>query len=111
MIEQDLRRAAEAFLEKPSSEVLQLLVKMLRATEDLNIKIRKDVMENAVLEGLEEKVVPQIVALGDIKRDLEEYRKIRKIVDIIEELNISSRRYAGLLEEYERKVATFLKGA
>ncbi len=109
-IEEDLRRESQAFAENPTAESLRLLSAMLGVVEELNINMRKDVMENTILEGLEEKVVPEIVSLGDPEKDLEEYRRISKMLEEVEYLNISKRRYLRLLKEFERKVAPFSEG-
>ncbi len=103
LITEDLLAEAEAIRGDLSPGHFSNVVQILAIGKALGLSLRRDLVENIVLEVLEEKVVPWIEALSDPRRDREDYNAIMEILDYAERLNFSRRRYSGLLAAFAAK--------
>ena len=97
LFDAELKEQAQAFEQEPSRQELDTVRSILRVAESLNVKPRKYVVENRILDALKEKIVPRLEELK-IRKNLEEYKRIRGILDMLSDLNISGERYVSILE-------------
>lgn len=102
LITEDLLSEAEAIRGDLSAKHFQNVIAILDIGRQLGLSLRRDLVENIVLEILEEKVMPWIKSLKDPRRDREDYGAIMEILDYAERLNFSRRRYAAMLEDFEK---------
>lgn len=105
LLTEDALAEGEAVRGDLAARHFQNVIAILEIGKELGLSIRRDLVENIVLEILEEKVVPWIKALSDPVRDRDDYNTILEILDYAERLNFSRRRYMAMLEEFSGKVA------
>jgi hypothetical protein len=104
LITEDLLSEAEAVRGDLSPRHLTNVVSILEIGGQLGLSLRRDLVENIILEVLEEKVVPWIRSLSDPRRDREDYNAIMEILDYAEKLNFSRRRYVAMLEGFKARL-------
>ena len=102
LVTEDLLAEAEAVRGDLSPRHLYNVVTILDVGGQLGLSLRRDLVENLILEVLEEKVVPWIQSLRDPQRDKGDYYAIMEILDYAERLNFSRRRYLAMLEPFVR---------
>jgi len=102
LMTEDLLAEAEAVRGDLSPSHFSNVIAILEIGKQLGLSLRRDLVENIVLEILEEKIVPWIGSLSDPQRDRQDYNAIMEILDYAEKLNFSRRRYASMLEKFAR---------
>jgi len=111
LVTEDLLAEAEAVRGDLSPRHFKNVLAILDAGRELGLSLRRDLVENIILEVLEEKVVPWIMSLKDPQRDGDDYNAITEILDCAEKLNFSRRRYAAMLAPFASALATSGKSA
>ncbi len=105
LVTEDLLAEAEAIKGDLGPRHFQNVISILEVGAGLGLSLRRDLVENIVLEVLEDRVVPWIRGLQDPVRDKGDYEAILGILDMAERLNFSRRRYTQLLAPFEEKLA------
>jgi len=104
LLEEDLAAEAHRFQNDLNEPSLQNIISIFEIGRILNIKLRKDTVENIVLLALEEKVLPMILQLADPRKDLETYARIDRILDMAERINISRARFDVILKDFKARL-------
>jgi hypothetical protein len=84
---------------------MERLVAMVNVTDELGVRVRRDIVENLVIEALDENVVPRMRALDESSTE-EEVSELRRIVDLAARLNFSPRRFDAILRPHEEALGT-----
>ena len=105
LINEDLLAESMALKEDLSAHRLANIFKILDIGLLLGFTLRRDLAENIILEVLEEQVIPRIDALADSEKDFESYRSVLGILDWMEKLNFSKRRFEERLQPFETRLA------
>ncbi|MCD6360559.1 MAG: DUF3536 domain-containing protein, partial [Armatimonadetes bacterium] len=101
---EDILAEAHWLKEDLSLERLKKIGESVEICDKLKIFIRKDLIENVLIEVIEEKIVPKILFLKEPDRDMDDYRLIVQALDYLERLNFSKRKYVELLRDFRSKI-------
>jgi hypothetical protein len=104
LVTEDLLAEAQALRQDLSPRRFANIHSILELGRGLGLNLRRDLVENIVLEVLEEQVAPKIEALSDTKRDFDSYRAILGVLDWTEKLNFSKRRFEEKLRRFEEQL-------
>ncbi len=104
LVTEDLLAEAEAIKGDLSARHFHNVIAILDIGRQLGLSLRRDLAENAVLDVLEERLVPWIRGLEDPSRDRDDYEAILGILELARELNFSPRRYREMLRPFEEKI-------
>lgn len=100
LVTEDLLAEAEAVRGDLSPRHFTNVISILEIGKRLGLSLRRDLVENIVLEVLEDKVVPWIRSLHDPVTDKGDYDAIMEILGYAERLNFSPRRYLAMLNDF-----------
>ena len=104
LVQEDLLALAHRLMGDPSPEVFETLIKIMRISEALGLSVRKDLVENIIIELNDNVIMPAIARLKDPQGDLDEYYRIMDMVCYTELLNFSPRKIQNALVGFETQL-------
>ena len=104
LVQEDLLALAHQVKNDPRAEAFENLTKIMRIAEALDLEVRKDMVENILIELYDGQLLPAARGLKDPEHDIDEYYRILDVVHYMELMNFSARRVKEALKGFETKL-------